>query len=43
MKKIEEASTFNLQNIQLKKVNEDEETPRWKIMAVAIATGRVTL
>ena len=41
MKKIEEASSFSLQDINLKKRGKKESVPRWKIQVIAIATGKM--
>jgi len=39
MKKIEEASSFSMQDIKLIKRGKKESIPRWKIQVIAIATG----
>ena len=41
MKKIEEASSFSMQDINLKKRGKKESVPRWKIQVIAIATGNI--
>ena len=42
MKKIEEASSLSMQDINLKKRGKKESVPRWKIQVIAIATGKIT-